>query len=317
MLTHPIAPVCRPDAKVLILGSFPSVRSREAGFFYGHPQNRFWRVLAALFDCALPQTVEEKTAMLTRHHVALWDVIASCEITGSSDSSIKNVQPNDLQALLAGSRIRAIFCNGQTAYKLFCHYQAKTLGLAATPLPSTSPANAAFGLSRLCESWRVILDALQEGDMQLRAYQSADCAQLARLFYDTVHTVNAADYTPAQLDAWATGTVDLAAWDASFLEHHTLVAVRGGTIAGFADMDRGGYLDRLYVRKDFQRQRVATALCDALEAASGAPRFTTHASITAKPFFLRRGYRVLAEQQVERRGVLLTNFRMEKENPAK
>lgn len=160
LLTHEIAPVFAPDAEILILGSFPSVKSREAKFFYGHPQNRFWRVMASLFACDVPVTVAGKTAMLLRHHVALWDVIASCEITGSSDSSIKNVQPNDLRPLIEGSRIRAIFCNGQTAYKLFCRYQQKTLGLPATLLPSTSPANAAFDLARLCESWRIILDAL-------------------------------------------------------------------------------------------------------------------------------------------------------------
>lgn len=153
--------------------------------------------------------------------------------------------------------------------------------------------------------------------MQLRPYESADCAQLARLFYETVHTVNAKDYTKTQLDAWATGEVDLAAWDASFLEHRTLVAVQDGVVAGFCDMADDGYLDRLYVSKDFQHQGVATALCDALEAASDAPRFTTHASITAKPFFLHRGYRVVTEQQVERHGVLLTNYRMEKDNPVK
>lgn len=150
--------------------------------------------------------------------------------------------------------------------------------------------------------------------MQLRPYESADCAQLAQLFYDTVHTVNAADYTPAQLDAWAAGTVDLAAWDASLLQHRTLVAVSGGMIVGFCDMAQDGYLDRLYVHRDYQRRGVATALCDALEASSDAPLFVTHASMTAKPFFLHRGYRVVAAQQVERRGVALRNFRMEKEN---
>ncbi len=143
----------------------------------------------------------------------------------------------------------------------------------------------------------------------LRFYRSEDCPTLAQLFHDTVHTVNARDYTPAQLDAWATGRVDLEAWDRSFLAHRTLIAEMDGVIAGFADMD-DGYLDRLYVHHACQGQGVATALCDALEA--GFSVVTTHASITARPFFERRGYTVLRAQQVERHGVLLTNYVMEK-----
>ena len=147
--------------------------------------------------------------------------------------------------------------------------------------------------------------------MELRAYRSADCPVLARLFYDTVHSVNARDYTPEQLDVWATGQVDLAAWDRSFREHDTVVAVEDACIVGFADMDAAGYLDRLYVHKDHQGEGIATALCDRLESTHRAP-FTTHASITARPFFEKRGYRVLREQQVERGGLRLTNFVMEK-----
>ena len=147
--------------------------------------------------------------------------------------------------------------------------------------------------------------------MELRLYRSEDCPTLAQLFYDTVHTVNARDYTPEQLDAWADGHVDLAAWDASFLAHHTLVAEENGEILGFADMDGGGYLDRLYVHRDHQGEGIATALCGALERAASGP-ITTHASITARPFFEGRGYRVLREQQVERRGVWLTNYVMGK-----
>lgn len=143
--------------------------------------------------------------------------------------------------------------------------------------------------------------------MHLRTYRSADCPVLARLFYDTVHTVNARDYTRQQLDAWADGQVDLAAWDASFLAHTTLVAEEDGRIVGFADLAEGGYLDRLYVHKDYQGRGVATALCDALAGAR-----LTHASRTAKPFFEKRGWRVVKEQQVERHGVLLTNFVMER-----
>ena len=153
------------------------------------------------------------------------------------------------------------------------------------------------------------------GGLVLRPYRSEDCGEMAELFYETVHSVNAADYAPEQLDAWASGEADLSAWDASFRAHHTLVAEMEGQMAGFADMDGGGYLDRLYVHRDFQGQGIATALCDALEAACPCARYTTHASITARPFFLARGYRVVRVQQVERRGVKLTNFVMEKPGP--
>lgn len=149
--------------------------------------------------------------------------------------------------------------------------------------------------------------------MLIRPYRTEDCPALARLFYETVHAVNAQDYSPAQLAVWATGQVDLPAWDASFSAHTTLVAEQAGAPVGFADMDSSGYLDRLYVHKDFQGQGIASALCDALEAAVPAKVYTTHASITARPFFLRRGYRVVREQRVERGGVLLTNFVMEKQ----
>lgn len=148
--------------------------------------------------------------------------------------------------------------------------------------------------------------------MLLRDYRPEDCAVMAQLFYDTVHTVNAADYTPAQLDAWATGTVDMDAWNRSFLSHRTLIAEENGVIVGFADMDETGYLDRLYVHRDVQRRGVATALCDALEAGLPDCAFVTHASITARPFFERRGYVVEKQQQVVRRGVTLTNYVMVK-----
>lgn len=150
--------------------------------------------------------------------------------------------------------------------------------------------------------------------MLLRAYQDGDCLVLAELFYQTVHTVNARDYTPAQLDAWASGKVDLAAWDASFRAHTTLVAVEQSEIIGFGDIDETGYLDRLYVHRDQQGKGVATALCDALERSVRVGTvITTHASITARPFFERRGYRVLWEQSVMRNGVELKNFVMEKQ----
>ena len=141
--------------------------------------------------------------------------------------------------------------------------------------------------------------------MIIRPYQTADCEALARLFYDTVHTVNAKDYTKAQLDVWATGNVDLEAWDRS------LVAEENGVITGFGDMDPSGYLDRLYVHRDFHGKGIASVLCDRLES-SVSGLITTHASITARPFFEKRGYRLIKEQQVERQGILLTNFVMEK-----
>nr|WP_326172134.1 GNAT family N-acetyltransferase [uncultured Oscillibacter sp.] len=147
--------------------------------------------------------------------------------------------------------------------------------------------------------------------MEIRAYRPGDGPALAALFYETVHTVNAADYTEEQLDAWAPGTVDLDRWDLSFREHDALLAVEGETILGFGDMDRTGYLDRLYVRADRQREGVASAICAELERRAPG-KVVTHASVTARPFFERRGYRTVRRQQVERRGVLLTNFVMEK-----
>lgn len=147
--------------------------------------------------------------------------------------------------------------------------------------------------------------------MLLRPYRTEDCPALTKLFYQTVHTVNAKDYTPPQLDAWADGHPDLAAWDSSLSAHLSLVAVCDGVIAGFADMAPDGYLDRLYVHRDFQRQGIATALCDALEQAVPGP-YETHASITARPFFEQRGYRVVRQQQVLRKGIVLTNYVMRK-----
>lgn len=137
---------------------------------------------------------------------------------------------------------------------------------------------------------------------------------LAELFYHTVHTVNAGDYTEEQLNAWADGAADMESWNRSFLEHVTLVALENGVIVGFGDMDETGYLDRLYVHRDYQRRGVAAAICDRLEG-TVCGDIVTHASITAKPFFEKRGYRVLREQQVERHGILLTNYVMEKKCP--
>ena len=149
--------------------------------------------------------------------------------------------------------------------------------------------------------------------MQLREYIPSDCAQLAELFYQTVHNVNAKDYTQEQLDAWATGEVVFQAWDESFRTHRTIVATENGVIVGFGDMDESGYLDRLYVHKDYQGQGVASAICEELERLATEKTFTTHVSITARPFFLHRGYRVVRKQEVIRRGVALMNFVMEKQ----
>lgn len=158
-IIHTIPPVCDPESRILILGSFPSIKSRESGFFYGHPQNRFWRVLATLLEEPLPPTVEKKTALLHRHGIALWDVIASCEITGSSDSSIRNVTPNDVASLLRSTPIEKIFVNGKTAERLYIRYLEPRLGIRAAALPSTSPANAAWTLPRLVDAWKILLEA--------------------------------------------------------------------------------------------------------------------------------------------------------------
>ncbi|MGN1346837.1 MAG: GNAT family N-acetyltransferase [Eubacteriales bacterium] len=149
-------------------------------------------------------------------------------------------------------------------------------------------------------------------NLLLRPYAPADCERLANLFYDTVHTVNARDYTEEQCRAWATGQVDLAGWNRSFLENCTLVALIGDTIVGFGDIDWTGYLDHLYVHKDNQRQGIASALCDQLETMFPIAEVTAHASITARPFFEQRGYTVVRKQQVERHGVFLTNYVMKK-----
>ena len=148
--------------------------------------------------------------------------------------------------------------------------------------------------------------------MEIRQYREQDCEAITRLFYDTVHTVNAKDYSKEQLNAWATGNVDMNAWNTSFLEHNSVVAIVDEKIVGFGDMDHLGYLDRLYVHKDFQMQGIATAICNILEEQSDVDHYTTHASITAKPFFEKRGYHVIKEQQVERFGQKLTNFVMKK-----
>ncbi len=160
MLNHPIPPVYDAHSKVLILGSFPSVKSREQQFFYGHKQNRFWKVCAQVLGCEVPEGIEQKRAMLLTHHIAVWDVIASCEIEGSSDASIRDVKPNDLSCILSGADIQAIYTNGGKAYQLYQKYIFPINGREAYPLPSTSPANAGYSLERLVEAWKVVRDVL-------------------------------------------------------------------------------------------------------------------------------------------------------------
>ena len=153
-LSHGFLPVYDEESKILILGSFPSVKSRERGFYYGHLQNRFWKVMAVLCNESVPETIEEKKTMLLKHHIAIWDVIDSCDIIGSSDSSIKNVVPADIAGLLQKTKIERIFANGRTAGKLYEKYVKGQTGKEITVLPSTSPANAVWSLDKLAEVWR-------------------------------------------------------------------------------------------------------------------------------------------------------------------
>lgn len=155
-IIHGLQPIYDRDSKILILGSFPSVKSREEGFYYGHPQNRFWRVVAGVLGQDTPRTAEEKRKFLLDHRIALWDVIASCEIVGSSDQSIRNAIPNDLTPILNSADIRRIFVNGRKAEELFRKLIAPQIGRTAHYLPSTSPANAAMKLEQLIQAWSVI-----------------------------------------------------------------------------------------------------------------------------------------------------------------
>lgn len=159
MIAHPIPPVFNKDSKVLVLGSFPSVKSREEGFFYGHPQNRFWKVTARVFDEDIPLTVSSKREFLLRNHIALWDVIGSCDIEGSSDSSIRNVTVNDISIILNTADIRLICLNGKKAYQYYQKYMFPVIKREGICLPSTSPANAAWNIDSLLEAWSVIRTA--------------------------------------------------------------------------------------------------------------------------------------------------------------
>lgn len=155
-IVHTFAPVYDKNSKLLILGSFPSVKSREISFYYGHPRNRFWTLLSALLKQPIPVSIEEKKNLLLSYHIALWDVIQSCEIKGSSDSSIKNVVPNNILSLIEQSSVTHIYANGSKAYSLYEKYCKPDIFLPITKLPSTSPANAAFPLERLIKEWSVL-----------------------------------------------------------------------------------------------------------------------------------------------------------------
>jgi hypoxanthine-DNA glycosylase len=152
-VTQPFAPIYDAQSVILILGSVPSVKSREQGFYYGHPKNRFWRLLAELLEAQMPSTIEEKKKFLLEHHIALYDVIESCDIKASSDSSICNVIPADMDAIILKSNVKAVFCNGKTAGRLYRRYQMQKNSLPMIELPSTSPANASFSLEKLVDVW--------------------------------------------------------------------------------------------------------------------------------------------------------------------
>ena len=156
MIIHPIEPIFDKNSRVLILGSFPSVKSREEGFFYGHPQNRFLRVVAQVFDEDTPSSIDEKKAFLFKNRIALWDVIGSCEIDGSSDSSIRNVTVNDISIILKTADIGAIYLNGKKAFEYYQRYLLPTVKRKGICLPSTSPVNAVWNLEKLTKAWSVI-----------------------------------------------------------------------------------------------------------------------------------------------------------------
>lgn len=158
LAVHPFAPVWNEHSRILILGSFPSVRSRQVGFYYAHPQNRFWPLVARLYGEPVAQTTKERRAFALRNGIALWDVIESCLITGSSDASIRNAKPNEIAWLIRQTGIEHVYCNGQQAHRLFERLCAQSCGMRAIPLPSTSAANASWTLDRLADAWQVIRD---------------------------------------------------------------------------------------------------------------------------------------------------------------
>ena len=155
---HEFDPIFDENSEILILGTLPSVKSREQNFYYGHPQNRFWKVMAAVLQVEVPISIDEKKRMLHENHIALWDTIYSCDIIGSSDSSIRNVTPTDLQPIIEQSQIKRVYCNGAISGKYFKKYQQNVLGMEAVTLPSTSPANAAYSVERLVSIWKQMLE---------------------------------------------------------------------------------------------------------------------------------------------------------------
>ena len=159
-IVHPLKPLYDENSKILILGSFPSVKTREYGFFYGHPQNRFWKLMERLFDVDLDVSIEERKRFLLEHNIAVYDSIYQCDIIGSSDSSIKNVVPSNLKEIVNCANINHVFCNGTASFKCFEKYHKKNLGVEASKLPSTSPANARYRLDDLEDEWKVILEYL-------------------------------------------------------------------------------------------------------------------------------------------------------------
>ena len=161
-VTHNFPPLFAPDSRALILGSIPSPKSREQAFFYGHPQNRFWTVLAAVFGEPAPQTIEDKRSLALRHRIAMWDTLAACDIRGASDTSIRNPVPNDLPWLIAQTRVRAVFCTGATSYKYYKKLCQPQTAIEAVCLPSTSPANAAWSKERLIQAYSVIAQAVAD-----------------------------------------------------------------------------------------------------------------------------------------------------------
>lgn len=160
--SHTFEPIFDSKSKILILGTFPSVKSRENNFYYGHPQNRFWSVLAEILGVSTPLNILEKKQMLLNNNIAIWDVVGSCEISNSADMSIKNVVPNDLSVILENADIKTVYANGKTAEKLYNKYLLKKTGKEITTLPSTSPANAAFSKERLVKAWKIIKEDLEK-----------------------------------------------------------------------------------------------------------------------------------------------------------
>lgn len=159
-IVNPFAALADENSRALALGTIPSPKSRQVNFYYGHPRNRFWPVLAAVFGQPAPQTIEEKRALALAHHVALWDTLAACDIRGASDASIRNPEPNDIAGLIGRTRIRAVFCTGATSFRWYTRLCQQTTGIPAVCLPSTSPANAAWSFDRLVEAYRAIAQAV-------------------------------------------------------------------------------------------------------------------------------------------------------------